>query len=173
MNAPHCGLSHFVKVENGARQADDDADEDDQRHAVADAAFGDLFAQPHDERRAGRERENRHQDEAEARDDRRDCRQCAACSAAAMVEGLHDAQDDGQIARLLSDLAAAEFAFFCKLLEVGNTTVINCRMIDDVMYGMMPSAKIVSRRKFPPLNRSKIRGTSRHLLEEWIAGRRS
>ena len=29
-------------------------------------------------------------------------------------------------------------------------------MIDAVMYGMMPSAKIVSRRKLPPLNRSKM-----------------
>jgi hypothetical protein len=34
---------------DGAREADDDAGEDDQRHAVADAAFGDLLAQPHDE----------------------------------------------------------------------------------------------------------------------------
>ena len=37
---------------------------------------------------------------------------------------------------------------------MGNTTVSNCRMIDAVMYGMMPSAKIV-RREVPPENRSK------------------
>ena len=29
-------------------------------------------------------------------------------------------------------------------------------MIDAVMYGMMPKAKIVSRRKFPPLNKSMM-----------------
>src|SRR5882762_11503310 len=29
-------------------------------------------------------------------------------------------------------------------------------MMDEVMYGMMPKAKIVSRRKLPPLKRSKI-----------------
>src|SRR5208337_281345 len=32
-------------------------------------------------------------------------------------------------------------------------------MMDEVMYGMMPRAKIVSRRKLPPLNRSKIPST--------------
>ncbi len=35
------------------------------------------------------------------------------------------------------------------------TTVSNCRMIDDVMYGVMPSAKIVMLRNIPPLNKSK------------------
>src|SRR5579884_1858029 len=44
---------------------------------------------------------------------------------------------------------------FCSFSSVGTTTVINCRMIDAVMYGMMPSAKIVSRRMLPPANRSK------------------
>src|SRR5271157_709919 len=48
---------------------------------------------------------------------------------------------------------------FCNLSRYGNTTVINCRMMDEVMYGMMPRAKIVSRRKLPPLNRSKIPST--------------
>ena len=32
----------------------DDADEDDERDAVADPVLGDLLAQPHDEDRAGR-----------------------------------------------------------------------------------------------------------------------
>src|SRR6202140_4989670 len=45
---------------------------------------------------------------------------------------------------------------FCSFSRYGNTTVINCRMIDAVMYGMMPSAKIVKRRRLPPLNRSKM-----------------
>ena len=33
-------------------------------------------------------------------------------------------------------------------------TVSNWKMIDAVMYGMMPSAKTVSRRRLPPVNRS-------------------
>jgi hypothetical protein len=49
-----------------AGQADDDAGEDDQRDAVADAALGDLLAQPHDEHRAGGERQDDHQAEAPA-----------------------------------------------------------------------------------------------------------
>jgi len=31
--------------------------------------------------------------------------------------------------------------------------------MDEVMYGMMPSAKMVMRRKFPPLKRSKMPST--------------
>ena len=30
---------------------------------------------------------------------------------------------------------------FCNASNCGRTTVINCMMIDAVMYGMMPSAK--------------------------------
>src|SRR5713101_937909 len=48
---------------------------------------------------------------------------------------------------------------FCKRSRYGKTTVINCKMIDEVMYGMMPSAKIVRRRKLPPLKRSKMPST--------------
>src|SRR5712664_1407292 len=48
---------------------------------------------------------------------------------------------------------------FCRRSRYGKTTVINCKMIDEVMYGMMPSAKIVKRRKLPPLKRSKMPST--------------
>src|SRR6266481_4053294 len=44
---------------------------------------------------------------------------------------------------------------FCNRSRYGKTTVINCRMIEEVMYGMMQRAKIVRRRKLPPLKRSK------------------
>ena len=43
----------------------DDAHEDDQRHAVADAALGDQLTEPHDEGRAGRQGE--HHDAAPVR----------------------------------------------------------------------------------------------------------
>ena len=52
---------------DGARQADHDAGENDQRHTVADTAIGDLLTQPHDEGRSGREGQNRQHDEAETR----------------------------------------------------------------------------------------------------------
>ena len=55
-----------IDIVDRVREADDDTGEDDQRHAVADAAFGDLLAEPHDKGRAGGQRENRHQREAEA-----------------------------------------------------------------------------------------------------------
>ena len=54
----------FVEVCDAARQADDDAGEDEQRHAVADAALGDLLAQPHDERGAGGQRDDAQRNEA-------------------------------------------------------------------------------------------------------------
>ena len=56
----------FDDAEDGVRQVDDDAGEDDQRDAVADAALGDLLTEPHDEGGAGGQREHGHDREAEA-----------------------------------------------------------------------------------------------------------
>ena len=58
----------LIDVADRVRQAHHDAGEDDQRHAVADAALGDLLTQPHDEGRAGGQREDGQQDEPDARD---------------------------------------------------------------------------------------------------------
>ena len=55
------------QLHGGVGHAGDDAREDDQRDAVADAALGDLLAEPHDERGAGGERDHRHEAEAPAR----------------------------------------------------------------------------------------------------------
>ena len=46
-------LHHLEGVADGARQARDDAGEDDHGDAVADAALGDLLAEPHQEHGAG------------------------------------------------------------------------------------------------------------------------
>src|SRR5271166_4766905 len=59
--APSLGADFVVEVGNDARQTYYDAGEDQQRHAVADAALGDLFAQPHDEHAACGEREHGHE----------------------------------------------------------------------------------------------------------------
>ena len=42
---------------------------------------------------------------------------------------------------------------FLRASSFGITTVISCRMMLAVMYGMMPSAKIDSCSSAPPLNR--------------------
>src|ERR1700722_4726656 len=117
--APCLRLRFFVKVENRARQTDDDADENDQRHTVANAAFGDLFAEPHDEGGASGQRENGHQDEANAGiENQRLTAVARALQRGGDRGGLNDAEDDGEVARVLRDLAAAELAFFLELFEV-------------------------------------------------------
>ena len=45
-------------------KSDHDAGKNQQRHAVADAALGDLLAQPHDERAARGQGQHGHQNEA-------------------------------------------------------------------------------------------------------------
>ena len=42
---------------------------------------------------------------------------------------------------------------FCSFSSEGTTTCSSCRMIDAVMYGMIPSAKIASWLSAPPENR--------------------
>src|SRR5207249_4925236 len=87
---------------------------DDQRHAIADTAVGNLLAEPHDERRSGRQCEHRHEYETDARvynhalplESNRD-----ACR-------LHRAKHHREVTRVCGDLPASEFAFFGKLLQV-------------------------------------------------------
>ena len=116
------GRGLLVEICDAARQTDDDAGEDEQRHAVADAALGDLLAQPHDEGGAGGEG-----DDAQGK---KSALQMVTIVSPVLVlvsvkrdgEGLHDAEQDGDVAGPLGDLAAAEFAF---LLQLGQ------RLIDD------------------------------------------
>src|ERR1041384_2253463 len=105
----------FVKVVDGARQTDNDANEDDQRHTIANATFANLLAQPHDESGAGSQRENGHQDE----------RWAGVVNEIGLRlqragdgQRLNDAQDDRQVARVLGNLLAAELAFFLQALKV-------------------------------------------------------
>ena len=104
-----------------ARQADDDAGVDDERHAVADAALGDLFAEPHDETRPGRQREHRHQPESPAGVVHQ--RQAARDFGLPLeedgdAERLHEAQADRAVAGVLRDLAPSQLAFLRQPLEV-------------------------------------------------------
>ena len=114
--------SLLVEVFNAARQADDDAGEDEQAHAVADAALGDLLTQPHDEGGAGGEGDDAERDEGSAGDGDHRLAGAGAGQREGDGEGLHDAQQDRDVAGPLGDLAAAEFAFLLKLRE---------RLVDD------------------------------------------
>ena len=60
-------LEHVDRGLDRIRQAADDADRDDHRNSVADAALGDLFAKPHQQHRAGRHGDDGQQPEAKAR----------------------------------------------------------------------------------------------------------
>ena len=51
----------------------------------------------------------------------------------------------------------------------GITTVSSCRMIDDVMYGIMPSAKTESESSAPPENRFSRDRTPPPPPSYWIA----
>ena len=111
-----------VEVFNAAGQADDDAGEDEQRHAVADAALGDLLTQPHDEGGAGGEREDAERNEGTARDGDHRRAGAGVGQRERDGEGLHDAEQDRDVAGPLGDLAAAELAFLLELRE---------RLVDD------------------------------------------
>ena len=71
-----------------------------------------------------------------------------------VAERLHDRQQDGAVAGVLRNLAPAQIRLLRKLFEYGHTTVNSCRMIDALMCGMMPSAKIVTFDRLPPMNMS-------------------
>ncbi len=133
------------QVRNAARQADDDAGEDDQRHAVAHASLGDLLTQPHDEGRARGQRQNRHKRKADTGviDQRLAVRPILMLEVEGDRQRLDDAEDDRQVARVLRDLCAGRARpLSCRRSRYGQATVINCKMIEAVMYGMMPRAKI-------------------------------
>ncbi len=102
------------EVGDAARKSDHDAGENQQRHAVSHAAFGDLLAQPHNESAASGEGEHGHQDEAIAGINHEIP---GLHQAESDAQRLHRAENHGQIPRPLGDLLAAEFAFFLQFGE--------------------------------------------------------
>ena len=101
-------------------QAGHDAGEDDQRDAVADAALGDLLAEPHEEGGARGQRDDGHDAERPAGlvDDRRATRRLQLLEADADEQTLDDDEDDGAVARVLGDLAPPHLALLRQPLEV-------------------------------------------------------
>src|ERR1019366_2632695 len=112
--SPSLGADLFEQIGDRAGQSHHDAGEDQQRHAVAYAALGDLFAQPHDEYTARGEREHGHQHESysgivhEAR---------LTLQRKRNSQRLHSAQQQGQVAGPLGNFLAAQFAFLLQLGE--------------------------------------------------------
>src|SRR3546814_13579050 len=94
------------------REPGDDAGEDDQRHAVADAALSHLLAHPHQEHRACGQRDHRRHDETHARAvDRLDAAGGpSALQRAAYARGPEDRQTAPAEARPLGAHAATGHA---------------------------------------------------------------
>src|SRR6185369_5327365 len=101
--------------------ADDDAGEDDERDAVADPALADLLAQPHDEGRAGRERDHRQEAEGPARvgHEGRPGRSRLVLEEEGDAQPLDDRDQDRPVAGVLGDLPPPQLPFLRELLEVG------------------------------------------------------
>jgi hypothetical protein len=117
------------------RQARDDARHDDQRDAVADAAAGDLLAEPHQEHRT-----------ADQRDDRGDAEQQPGSTTTADVPALPPSlepdgdeialdrgQPDRAVARILVELLAPALALFLDAARLGDSDVASCTTIEAVM----------------------------------------
>ncbi len=99
----------------GGRNLGDDADKDDQADAVADAARGDLFAQPHQEHRAADQRDHAGRDEEQPGV----MRQPPALDRHRDAVALQNRQRHGAIAGVLVQLLAALFAFLAQRLPGG------------------------------------------------------
>src|SRR5262249_16729157 len=112
---------HKLKeVDNSAWQTDDDADKNDERHAVTDTALADLLAKPHDEGRTCGQRQNSHQGEAPARVINKGLivRPGHLLQGGGNRKRLNDAERNRQITRVLRDFATPKLAFLLQAFEV-------------------------------------------------------
>ena len=99
----------------------DDLGEDQDRHAVADAAVGDELAEPHDHRRAGGHRDDHDQEGDGAVAVQQVLvavlEQLARAGQGDDAGGLQDRQAQGQVAGVLRDLGLARLAFLLERLQ--------------------------------------------------------
>src|SRR6185369_2772231 len=106
------------------RHVCDYAGEDDQRDPVADAALGDLLAQPHDEGGAGGQRDHRHQAEGQARigDDLAEARVLVVhrFHPTRDEERLDQRQQHAPVAGVLVDPPPPHLPFLLDLFQLGD-----------------------------------------------------
>ena len=112
--------TRFEQVAERHRQLGDDTGHDDERHAIANAARGDLLAQPHQEHGAADQRYDRGEAEQQAGIDHRlDARLRAEAFKASGDEiALHRGQADRAIAGILVELLAPAFTFLLDRREL-------------------------------------------------------
>ena len=112
------GAAALEQLGQRLRHRGDDAGHDDQRHAVADAAAGDLLADPHQEQGAADQADRRGDAEQHARLDHRG--DALGRRPAFQADGdeiaLHGGQQDGQVAGVLVELLAPDLAFLLERL---------------------------------------------------------
>src|SRR5262245_63127474 len=107
-HGPFVRTDLLVNIQHRRPQADDNACEDDQRHAVSDTPVGDLLAEPHDERRSSRQRKHRHQYES----DPRIHNDALALESNGDACRLHSTVYERDVARVGGEVAWTEVAFY-------------------------------------------------------------
>ena len=105
------------------RHRRDDVGEDQDRHAVADAALGDELGEPHHHGRAGGEHEDdeQHPRSGEVLDEvdvAAGAEELAAVEQEHQARALHDGKRDGEVAGGLGELALADGSLLAPLLEL-------------------------------------------------------
>ena len=114
---------HLGQHEDGVGHAGNDAGEDEQGDAVAQAVFIDLFAEPHQENAARRERGEGHEPKCNLmilHDIRLHEHRLGVVHVAHPKRALHDTQWNGGIARPFLDFALARLPFLLQLFQGGN-----------------------------------------------------
>jgi hypothetical protein len=121
----HLAGAHLLEgAADGGRQPGDDAGEDQHGDAVADAALGDLLAEPHQEHRACGQCDRRDQHELHAGVDR----DALILEGGRGAEALEQRQHQREVARPLGQLAPARLAF---LLDRGQRGHDHGHHLDD------------------------------------------
>ena len=117
--ADGAGARLLQRLGNDLRESRHDAGEDDQRNAVADAAAGDLLADPHQQHGAAGQRD----DGANAEEPARLHHDGRAAAKMLQADGdaisLHDGERDGEITGVLVENLAARLAFLLQGFEFG------------------------------------------------------
>ena len=108
--------NQFEQATDSTGETRSDTGKDQDRDTVAQATFGDLLTQPHQEHRTGDQGHDGGQAEAETRVDHQALR---AFQCHGNAERLEDGKTHGADAGVLRDLALASFAFLLHLLKSG------------------------------------------------------